>query len=186
MKKLIGLFAVLFITTNVFGQKFFRDFSFIETTPSGYNTIEDDIRDTVVFAGFYKYVVHFEANNRVFLLSYEPEQGNYRDIYLYSKDISDRNSPWEKASDIVTTSNWIDSYNYNEFDFYIYNENIHNSSVGNVIVEDDCVKLTIGYELMYNWTALRDSLGRASIPITFEFTPIGDNFYKCDGGSRIQ
>jgi len=100
MKKLIGLSAVLFITTSVFGQKFFRDFSFIETTPSGLNTIEDDIRDTVIFAGFYKYLVHFEANNRVFLLSYEPEQDNSRDIYLYSKDISDRNSSWEKAFEV--------------------------------------------------------------------------------------
>jgi len=181
MKKLIGLFAVLLITTGVFGQKFIRSHSFIESTPTGNNTIEDAIHRWNVTDGDYDWVayVHFVQDDRLYLLSYEPNErrmfGVNRDIYLYSKDINDINSPWEKASDIVMTSNWINIQTYDEVDFFIYNEKKHNSSVGEVVVKDDCVELTIGYDVMTN--------GRVSIneaPITFTFKPVGNYFYTVD------
>ena len=177
MKKLIGLLVIMFVTTSVFGQKFIRSPSFIETTLTENSTIEDAIHKWNITDGNYDWVayVHFVQNDRLFLLSYEPKEdrmsGGYRDIYLYSKDINDINSPWEKASDVVMTNHWGSDKDHNEVDFYVYDENKHNSSIGKVVVEDDCVKITIGWELFIN--------GRQMInePITFTFVPVGDNVY---------
>jgi len=177
MKKLIGLFAILFITTGVFGQKFIRDHSFIKATPTGNNTIEDAInRTNINYTDFdWIHYVHFIQNDRLFLLSYEPKErrmyAGSRSIYLYSKDINDVSSPWEEASDVVMTNQWMNANNHDEVDFFIYNENKHNTSVGKVVVKDDCVEITIGWEMWCN--------GRLQInePITITFTPVGNNIY---------
>jgi len=179
MKKLIGILVVLFITTGVFGQKFIRDHSFIETTPTGNNTIEDAInRTNIEFTNFnWIHYVHFVKDDKLFLLSYEPIEdlevmGFSRSIYLYSKDIHNVNSPWEKASDVVMTNYWGSHNNHNEVDFYIYDENKHNSSVGKVVVRDDgCVEMTISWELFQNGRQkMKDTM-------TVIFTPVGNNKY---------
>ena len=177
MKKIIGILAILFITTGVFGQKFIRSHSFIEATPTGNNTIEDAInRTNINFTNFdWIHYVHFVQDDRLFLLSYEPKErrlyAGSRSIYLYSKDLNDVSSPWEKASDVVMTNHWQSNRNHDEVDFFIYNEDYHNSSVGKVVIEDNCVKMTIGWELF--------SDGRQMIrePITIKFTPVGNNKY---------
>lgn len=117
MKKIIGVIILMLITIGTFGQKFIRKSSFIESTPTGNNTIEDWIH-MGGNNGDYSWIdyVHFIQNGRLFLLSYEPSEtftsghkippNSGRDIYLYSKDTSNINSPWVKASDVVLTSNW--------------------------------------------------------------------------------
>ena len=177
MKKLIGIFVVLFITTGVFGQKFIRDHSFIKATPTGNNTIEDAInRDGITFTNFdWISYVHFIQDDRLFLLSYEPKEDRMfagsRTIYLYSKDLNDVTSPWELASDAVMTNQWTNHKNHDEVDFFIYDENRHNTSVGKVVEEDGCVMMTIGWEMWCN--------GRLQInePITITFVPVGNNKY---------
>lgn len=168
MKKLIGILAVLLMTTTVFGQKFIRNLSFIEGVDEPFiefesgrlRTVEDHIRYSFTTITNYEWIdyIHFVQNDRLFLLSYEPKEdylfGGDRDIYLYSRDITDINSPWEKASDVVMTNNWEDPKNYNDVDFFIYNENRHNNSVGEVVVEDDCVKITIGWEMFHDGSHL--------------------------------
>jgi hypothetical protein len=188
MKKLIGLLVIAFITTGVFGQAFIQKYSFIEKSPMGGNTIEDAIHLWHVTDGNYDWVdyVHFVKNDRLYLLSYEPNEifsgrkripsGSGRDIYLYSKDINNIDSPWEQASPVVMTNLWISTITYDEVDFFIYDEKQHNSSIGSVVVKDDCVELTIGWEVMTNWAVIINK------PVTFTFTPTGNNFYTVDGG----
>jgi len=167
MKKLIGLLAVLFITTGVFGQKFIRDHSFIETTPTGNNTIEDAIQSKDITNVNYNDIgyVHFVRNDKLYILAYEPDSEYYmgvdRDIYLYSKDLRNMDSPWEKASDIVLTSNWIDGRNYGEVDFWRSEKS--RGSFGKVDIDSNKVYITVGFEIMTN--------GRLTInePITFGF-----------------
>ncbi len=154
MKKLIGLFAVLFITTGVFGQNFIQGLSFIETTPTRNNTIEDHIRDVSTFSnGDYSWIhyVHFIANEKLYMLSYEPEENYYRpndvksrSVYLYSKDTCNIHDEWQKASEVVTTTTWLNRDEYCEIDFFTYDENKHNTSVGNVVMEGDTVVMTVG------------------------------------------
>ena len=177
MKKIIGILAILFITTGVFGQKFIRDHSFIEATPTGNNTIEDAInRTNIKFTNFdWIHYVHFVEGDRLFLLSYEPVEDimnpEHRCIYLYSKDINNVNSPWEKASDAIMTNHWQSHNNHNEVDFFIYNEKKHNSSVGKVVVKEDCVEMTISWELFQNGRqTMKDTM-------TVIFTPVGNNQY---------
>ena len=184
MKKLIGLFVVLFITTGVFGQKFIRSHSFIETTPTGNNTIEDAIRSWNITGGDYDWIkyVHFVQNGRIYMLAYEPNEkftsgnkimaGTTRDIYLYSKDTADVNSPWEQASEIVMTSLWNNIRDYGEVDFF--RSELSRGSKGEVIVDGDKVYITIGLEIMTN--------GGESInePITFgfELNKNDETYYK--------
>lgn len=180
MKKLIGIFAVLFITTGVFGQKFIRDHSFIESTPYEKTlTIDDGIRRGNPPDNNFKWInyVHFVEGDRLFLLSYEPIKDLQaidfsRSIYLYSKDINDKNSPWEIASDVIMTNHWQSHDNHNEVDFYIYDKDRHNSSVGRVVKRDDgCVEMTISWELFQNGRqTMKDTM-------TIIFTPVGNNKY---------
>lgn len=184
MKRLVGLLMLLFITTGVFGQKFIRSHSFIESTPTGNNTIEDWIRDDGD-NGDYKWIpyVHFINKGRLYLLSYEPKEdrlfGGYRDIYLYSKDINDINSPWEKASNAVMRNHWKSGDDHDEVDFFIYDKDKHNSSVGKVVVKNEYVEITIGWEL---WVGGRLLI---SEPITIKFKPIGNNMYSHSKGKVI-
>lgn len=170
---------MLFITTTFFGQAFLRSYSFVEATPTGNNTIEDAIHLWNVSADDdFKWIpyVHFVKNDRLFLLSYEPNgrrgDGLNRDIYLYCKDINDINSSWDKASDVVMTSIWIDHNNYNEIDFYAYDKDQHNTSIGKVVEENDCFIITVKFESMVNGRVLINE------PITIIFKPIGDNLYS--------
>lgn len=169
---------LVFITTGVFGQKFIRSHSFIEATPTGNNTIEDAInRTNIEFTNFdWIHYVHFVQNDRLFLLSYEPKEdrmfGGSRSIYLYSKDLNDVTSSWEEASDAVMTNHWSSDRNHDEVDFFIYDKNKHNSSVGKVIVEDGCIKMTIGWEMYVDGSELIRK------PITITFKPVGDNKYS--------
>lgn len=159
MKKLIGLFVVLFITTGVFGQKFIRSHSFIETTPTGNNTIEDAIRSWNI-KGDYEWIdfVHFVQNGKLYLLSYEPKDvftsgnkihaGTTRDIYLYAKDTADINSRWKEASELVMTSKWNHIRDYGEVDFF--RSDVSRGSKGEVVIEGNFVYITIGVEFMTN------------------------------------
>lgn len=174
MKKIIGILAIMFIAIGVFGQKSIRNYSFIESTPTGNNTIEDAIQRWNVTDGDYDWInyVHFVQNERLYILAYEPDEnfeyGVDRDVYLYSKDIHDINSPWVKASNVVSTSNWLNIRNYSEFDFFLSEKS--RGSKGKVDVQENCVIITVGYELMTN--------GSVSInePMTFIFKPQGNNF----------
>ena len=167
MKKIIGLLAVLMITTGVFGQKFIRSHSFTEYTGSAFpNTVEDWIRSGED-VGNYEWInyVHFIQNGKLYMLAYEPNEkyahGVDRDIFLYSKDTSDVNSPWEIASECVMTSNWVNIYTYSEVDFFRSDKS--RGSKGEVRIDGDKVYITIGLEVMTN--------GRQQInePLTFGF-----------------
>ena len=174
MKKLIGIIAVLFITTGLFGQKFIRSHSFIEATPTGNNTIEDAMQNDVP-DGNYEWVryVHFIRDGKLYLLSYEPNSdfrmGVDRSVYLYYKDTSDADNPWVKASNVVMTSNWWNTRNYTEVDFFRKDKS--RGSKGEVFIVDDIVYITIGFESMTN--------GRLQIdePITYGFRPVGNGSY---------
>jgi hypothetical protein len=180
MKKIIGFIVIMFISTGVFGQKFIRSESEFERT-------ENAIHIWNVTDGDYDWVdcVHFIKNDRLYLLSYEPDEefestivldaGRGRDIYLYSKDINDINSPWIKASDVVTRSIWLNITNYSEVDFFRSEKS--RGSKGNVVVDGENIKITIGYELMTNGSVHAE-------PITFTFTPIKDGFYFVSNGER--
>lgn len=162
MKKLIGIFAILLIATVVFGQKFVRDELLMVSIEKGQTTVED--------------YVHFEANDRVFLLAYEPVpnrtmNGLVRNIYLYSKDISDVTSSWELASDMVYTGRFGNAKNYNDVDFYRSSKS--RGSVGTVNVLDDSVEMTIGVSERKNGIFIYDIT-----EITFVFTPKSTNFYS--------
>ena len=116
MRNFFGILVLVFFTTNVFGQKFIRDWSFVQSTPTGNNTIEDAIHRRNIIGDNYDWIdyIHFVKNEKLFILSYEPKEdpmdGGSRDIYLYSKDINDINSPWKKASQVIMTNSY-DSYN---------------------------------------------------------------------------
>ena len=178
MKKIIGMMVILFFTTGIFGQKFIRNLSFIEPKP---NKIEMSVINQFLNFGEIDYV-HFVKNDRLFLLAFEPNErymyGVDRDVYLYSKDIKNIDSPWEIASDVVARCNWIDLNNFSDIDFFTYNKDRHNTSMGKVVVVDSCVKITIEFDVITN--------GNVSIsePITYIFTPIGDNFYNCNNAIR--
>jgi hypothetical protein len=177
MKKLIGIFAILLITTGVFGQRFIRKESEVER-------IENEIQywktNWKGIDGNYDWIqsVHFIRNNMLYMLSYEPMprekyiMGAERDIYLYGKDLTDINSPWVKTSEIIPLRGlWLNPDNYSEVDFFRAEKS--NGSEGNVVQENNCVKITIGYILMTNGTVHTE-------PITFKLKSV-NNIYKVMG-----
>jgi hypothetical protein len=180
MKKIIGILAVLFIATGVFGQKFIRHYSLIELTPNGINapqTTEDWIRSDNVVGGDYDWIsyVHFVRDGKLYMLAYEPvpyddfKAGVDRDIYLYCKDTNDVSGSWSRASERVTTAIWRNTHNYTEFD--LFRKDKSRGSKGEVYIEGNQIYITIGMETMTN--------GRVQInePITYGFRPSGDSFY---------
>ena len=177
MKKLIGIFTILLIATGVFGQKFVRDHSFVERTPTGNNTIEDAINTSNTRITDFDWVnyVHFMVGDRLFLLAYEPVprrtmSGLTRNIYLYSKDITDVTSLWEQSPDTVFTGRFDDSDNHIDVDFFLSSRS--RGSLGTVNVLGNNVEMTIGVERMEKGSLVYNE------PITFTFIPISTNFYS--------
>jgi hypothetical protein len=136
------------------------------------------------------------ANGRVFMLSYEPIPDRLENtgaqnihnlnieakIFLYSKDMSKPKSEWEMASvriyegrmrnSPVLISTYTDGRNYNDVDFYIYDKDYHNTSIGKVIeLENGVVEMVIGYYERNEYGVTNDT------PLTFIFTPLDDKHY---------
>jgi len=173
MKNLFGILAILLLSTSVFGQAFIRNRSFVETSPTGNNTIEDAInRDNFHYTNFdWISYIHFIKNGKLYLLSYEPVE-NYlnpgcRDIYLYSKDLNNLNSPWEKASAAIMT-NCYGTQCYDEVDFFLAEKSF--GSKGNVEIKDDCIEITIGWSVMNKVT---NSCDGSELKYTFVHNPYG-------------
>jgi hypothetical protein len=238
MKKLIGILAVLLITTTVSGQDFLRSLGFTERKElwKEQRTIfwEKDMsqeermdyvkkhcsqspesyEEQIIDYGFYythenvKHfrinTVHFIANGRVFMLSYEPISDRLAHtnresifntniigkIYLYSKDMSDVFNPWEIASvekiageyvpANVLICQYINHRNYSDVDFYIFDKDYHNTSIGKVVeLNDGRVEMTIG---SFGRGKFGNQYGGFSDiePLTFVFTPVDDKHYTCE------
>lgn len=184
MKKLIGIFAILLLGTAVFGQKFIRDYSFINAREDFLNgkfdalTVEENIRKYHV-GDDYDWInyVHFVVDDRLYLLSYEivdniNKMGLNRQIFLYSKDITDNTSPWEPASEAVLTCGFTDSKQYTDVDFWW--EDRSRGSAGTINVLDDCVEMTIGVYRKQAGSIVFDG----KLKITFTPSPISTNFYS--------
>lgn len=179
MKKIITVFAIALLGMTVFGQRFIRDHSFIERTPTANNTVEDAInRKNFRFENFdWISCVHFVEDGRLYLLSYEPVPDRNgmnmdRNIYLYSKDINDNSSPWEFASDVVLERKFVDMKNYTDVDLYIYDEKRHNTSVGTINAIGDVREIIIG-----EYSKQNDSIS-PDRKLKIVFTPISTNFYS--------
>ena len=176
MKKLIGLITVLLFSTSVFGQAFIRSYSFIEATQTGNNTIEDAInRTNIKFTDFdWISYIHFVKDGKLFILSYEPKENRMsygsRNIYLYSNDINNINSPWEKASSVIM-SNSFGTHCYDEVDFFLAEKSF--GSKGKVeFKDDDSIEITIGWSVMNN--VINDCVGSE---LKYRFVPDGFGGY---------
>jgi len=183
MKKLIGLFVILFITTGAFGQAFVNDYAHITYTGDKFPiTIEDWIRkegfgEIKWENGFGKIewinYIHFVRGDWLFLLSYEPKEDTYygsRYLYLYKKNINDSQSSWEKASAIIMSNSW-GSFCDDEVDFFLAEKSL--GSVGNVkIKDDDSIEITIGWLLMNK--VINDCV---SSELKYKFVPDGFGKY---------
>jgi len=187
MRTIIGFVLIILIVPKVYGQKNIRNLSNIERTRYQYSgTVED-----AIYTAFeankndsFKSIdyVHFIKNDKLFLLAYEPLKGETysfygkRSIFLYCRDVSNKNGKWELASDTVMTNYYyfesLASENYRDIDFFVYDKNYHNTSIGRVLVEPDCIKITVGVDEMKNGQMIK--YGEA---YTFVFKNKSYNFY---------
>ena len=177
MKKIIGIFAILLLGMTVFGQRFIRDHSFVERTPTANNTVEDHLNGYWLNCTDYDWInyVHFVEDGRLYLLSYEPvpninKMDMDRNIYLYSKDINDNDSPWEVASNVVLNRKFVDMKNYTDVDFYRAEKS--RGSVGMVNAVGDMREIIIGEYSKQNDSIFPDR------KLKIVFTPINTNFYS--------
>ena len=213
MKKLLTLFAVLFIGTMLYGQ--IRDAAFIElrdlyverSKDPNDNICPTTIEEVVHEIGFYNengeiwldyWYVYFINNDIVYLLSYEivkmPFMGGKRDIYLYYKKIDKPLDPWMVASKEVNIKNEVvdcpvltcEYYMTNggetstDVDFFFYDKDEHNTSVGKVVQKDNgVVEMTVGVVQMIDGRGARYDNGKrkGTAPHTFVFTPMGNGIY---------
>jgi len=158
MKKIIGLFITIFIITTSFGQSMIKSqFSQIETTPTGNNTIEDTFRedgfngikwkDGYGFIDWFPYV-HFVRGDWFFMLAYEPVKDfNYgsKELFLYKKNINNKYNPWIKASRKIMT-NSCGEYCYDEVSLHLAKKSFGNS--GKVEINDKGnIEITFDYLL---------------------------------------
>ena len=178
MKNLIVLFVVSLLASNAFAQMNVRNLSEIESTKTRNNTVED-----VISTGKYPISecvadrVHFMKNEKLYMLALEPLNGKEsseffgkRELYLYCRDNDDINNPWRIASDLVWTCNYKGGDNYTDVDFFLYDKDSHNTSVGVVEVDENNIKMTIGFYRMGS--------GKEIKSLTFTFIPEGKDFYK--------
>ena len=186
MKKVIGMLAILFIATEVFGQKFLTKYSFIERSKTQ-NTIEDWII-TGNNNGNFDWIrfVHFIKDDKLYLISYEPlppsptcypyPDNTVRGVYLYSKSLDNLNSPWEKASDVLANGIWMGVHGFIDFDFYRAEKS--SGSVGNVVVNGDYVTIIIDYYGIIDGSLSFDE------PMTLTLKFDGKFYNKVDNGER--
>ena len=178
-KKVIFILTIALICSSVLGQKFIRDYSFVERTPTANNTIEDAINGENLRHTSYDWInyVHFVVDDRLYLLSYEPvddinQMDLNRQIYLYSKDISDNTNPWEPASEAVLTCGFMDLNNYTDVDFY--REDRSRGSVGKINAVGDVREIIISEYRKQNGSIVSDK------KLKIVFTPISTNFYSIE------
>jgi hypothetical protein len=142
MKKLIGLLAILMLTTTIFGQINYGNFSSIETTPTGNNTIEDGIR----CGGGYNSipVVNLLREKFIYMLAYESTASNgklgcyentKRVVNFYCKDTTDVKNPWIKVCDSVFVGEYTNRNNYQDVDFFKYDSLRHNTSNSKIVMK---------------------------------------------------
>ena len=148
MKKLIGLLSILFLTNNVFGQINLGDLSIIETLNISENTDLDDISEVNFikeeYYGKFLYILAYEPN---YIGTYD---GTERNVYLYCIDMGPypNEKYWEKlrwirVSDAVMTNYFIDTRNYRDVDFYMYDAKHHNTSNSNVVFDGNNLIFTL-------------------------------------------
>ena len=188
MKKTIGILAILLVSISVFGQPLIKQKAAIEIY-SGNLYAENG--ELIVSP------VHFIANDRIFMVSYEPlaERVPYdvpvnlkdnevieAELFLYSRDLSKSNSDWEIASveDIngkYKSANlgiyvMIDAFNYDEIDFETYGDRYEGVKNGKVVeLPDGSVEMVV---MEYGFK--NGSRDYAEL-LTFVFTPVDNNHY---------
>lgn len=142
MKKLIGLLTILMLTISVFGQINYDKFSSIEPTPTGNNTIEDQIRSGLVYNSIP--VVSLLREKFIYMLAYESTSSNgklgryentRRVVNFYCKDTSDVKNPWIKVCDSVFVGEYTNRNNYQDVDFFKYDSLRHNTSNSKIIMK---------------------------------------------------
>ena len=178
-KKAIFILTIALIGSSVLGQKFIRDYSFVERTPTANNTVEDAINRKNLQSTSYDWInyVHFVVDDRLYLLSYEPvdninKMGLDRQIYLYSKDINDNTSPWKEASEAVLTCGFMDLKNYTDVDFY--REDRTEGVFGKINAVGDVREIIISEYRKQNGSIVSDK------KLKIVFTPISTNFYSVE------
>lgn len=166
---------MLITTSNIFAQKFLRSESEIEPIPT--TTVEGQIQNDPDFKPSWIYQVNFVKDGKLYMLAYEPivyRDGHVtfygkRSVFLYAKDLSNKKNPWVVVSDTVFVGNFIDSHNYQDLNFM--KKEYSSDCVGEYIIEKNCIKITVGYDKLINGKFFTK-------PITFIFTPNGNNFYN--------
>jgi len=171
MKKIIGLFTILLITTSVFGQINIRDFSYIERTTSGTITFADRIGSDTDYDNipYVNFIVRdttktYDGENVIaylYILAYEPNYRCYentmRNVYLYCRVILDKTNDdvrsditnnWVRVSDVVMTNYFKDSNNYRDIDFFKFDNKRHNSSSSHVDFDGNVVIFTVNIHTM--------------------------------------
>ena len=158
MKKIIGLFTILLITTSVFGQIFLGDLSIIES-------IDITEKTDVKKIPYVNFVIEDLGDKYLYLLAYEPNfpntcyEGTIRNVYLYRKNMSRPNNKfnnWIRVSDAIDKDNFYfkDSNNYRDIDFFKFNNERHNTSSSHVNVEGKVIIFTVEIHTMKNGTML--------------------------------
>lgn len=163
------------ISTSAFAQKFLRSESEIEPIPT--TTVEGWIQNSPDFQPSWIYQVNFVKDGKLYMLAYEPlvvPKGHVmfvgkRSVFLYAKDLSNKKNPWIAVSDTVFVGNYIDGHNYIDLNFM--KKEYAKGCVGEYVFEDDCIKITVGYDRLVDGRFYSD-------PITFVLTPKGNGLFK--------
>jgi len=177
MKKIIGVLVVLLFATGVFGQYNINRLSFVEYRSGRLATIEDKIRHHNNINDDFEWIdyIHFIKDNKLYLFSYEPvgEPVPYcsRNVYLYSRDITDINAPWKKASGSII-NNCYSRTCFSDVDFFTYNKDRHFDSAGKIVETDDGFELTIEWDLFSTINGA-EFMGRTKLKYRFVHNPYG-------------
>lgn len=186
MKKTITLLATLLVSISLFGQPLIKQKAAIE------------IYDGDLYAKNGELIVspvHFIANGRIFMISYEPLADRVpsdvpdnlknsevieAELFLYSKDLSKPKSDWEIASVENINGTYkpanlkilkmVDG-DYDEIDFYMYGEE-YDTKIGKVVeLHDGRVEMTV------QSYGFRNGSREYAELLTFVFTPVDDKYY---------
>jgi hypothetical protein len=155
MKKLIGLFAILLITSNVFAQINFGSWSNIQTTDTKNNTVEDGIRNGN--NGNFNWIpdIHIMRDRFIYMVAYEPitSRGCYdnttRVVNLYCKDTTDLKNPWVVVCDSIFVGRYTNWNDYEDVDFFKYDTK-HNTSHSNITMNRGNLVISLDIHTMKN------------------------------------
>ena len=180
MKKLIGIVAILLITTGVFGQIFLCNKSIIETIDISKELMENISEDNFRYVSFIKNDFN---RNFVYLLGYEPNfpngcyDGTERSVYLYCLTNWYGTMDWIRVSDAVMTNYLHDSRNYRDVDFLKYDSEHHNTSNSEVAFDRNDLIFTLNIHTMENG---RMNITTEKFVLKFDALTAHGYFYKTE------